>query len=54
MHLNKKPITKNLRFEVNGKVYSDFWYIGTELFGLRKKNDIFAELVRVVKEQKRV
>jgi len=47
-----KPITKHLRFELTGKTYSDFWYVGTDLLGLRHKRDILKELIRIVKAHK--
>ena len=49
----KKRVIKHLRFELSAKEYSDFWYIA-ELLGKSKKKEIFIEMMKIVKEQKRI
>jgi len=48
-----KRTIKHLRFELSAGEYSNFWYIA-ELLGKSKKKDIFLEMMRIVKEQKKV
>jgi hypothetical protein len=49
----KKSTRKTLSISVTVEEYSDFWYIG-ELLGKSKKKDIFLEMMRIIKQQKRI
>jgi len=48
---NSKPIIKNLRFEVDGKTYTDFWDVGLNYLQLKTKDEILKELIKIAKSK---
>ena len=42
---------KNLRFEIDYKLWRKFWDVGIELLHLRTKNEILEELLKIAENK---